>query len=413
MTRRVLVLLVVGFFAGVLGALIARDPGYVLVVWEDASLETSVWFALALVVATWLLLHALWTLLGLLAGSRGQLLAWRRARRERRGREGLPRGLLALSEGNWAGARKLLATDAAAPLASHLGAARAAHGMGDLRARDDCLAEALRVHPEGGLAVGLTQAELAMADGQWEHAHVALTDLRRDAPRNPHLLDLLRTVLERLEDWRGLADLLPELKKAGRIDGPERDALERRLWLVELRRAGSGCIDAEDEDRRRALEEAWGRVPKALRSDPELVLAKALALVELAAEPAAEALLRGALAHNWDARLVSLYGRIEGADARTQYGQAKTWLAERPDDGALLLAVGRLALRTEQWDTARECLEASLDALPGAEAHAELGRLLASQGEHVLASEHFDAAIREQGEMLCDVPVSAAGHAGK
>ena len=41
-------LLIVIIFAGILGTLIARDPGYILIVYQDYSLQTSLWVGLFL-----------------------------------------------------------------------------------------------------------------------------------------------------------------------------------------------------------------------------------------------------------------------------------------------------------------------------------------------------------------------------
>ena len=55
--RRVLTYLVVALVVGgAVGTLMSRDPGYVLVSYENMSLETSLWFALlALIVGYYLL----------------------------------------------------------------------------------------------------------------------------------------------------------------------------------------------------------------------------------------------------------------------------------------------------------------------------------------------------------------------
>jgi HemY protein len=105
----------------------------------------------------------------------------------------------------------------------------------------------------------------------------------------------------------------------------------------------------------------------------------------------------------WHEPLVELYGRITGADAERQLVTARSWLSERPDSDVLLLALGRLNLRTGNRARAREYLEASVRLHRSAAAQAELGRLHAWLGEHEKASECFLEGLRLQPELVPDL----------
>lgn len=404
-----LVLLVTGW----LGTLMARDPGYVLFAWDHYSLETSIWFALVFLLVVLAVLRLLMALLGIVFGSRSGVAAWNQQRLARRAQRQTTVGLLAISEGNFEKARRILVGAAErvdAPLINYLGAARAAHELADFESRDENLQHALESTPGATLAVGITQAELQISRRQWEQALATLLPLRKEAPRNAHVLRMLRSTYEALEDWRALADLIPDLRRTEVIEAAEIEALERRTWRSELRRAAR--IEGAQDARLAALERAWEKMPKRLRQEAELIEAFVRELLLLEADDTAEALLRASLRRDWQESLVGLYGRISRADAEKQYVAAQSWLKERPNSDVLLLTLGRLSLRTGRWVKAREFLEASARLHRTAEAFAELGRLCAHQGDVEKASEYFEESLKLQRDFLPTLPLpQAAGEA--
>ena len=103
-------------------------------------------------------------------------------------------------------------------------------------------------------------------------------------------------------------------------------------------------------------------------------------------------MLRDALKRAWDDRLVDCYGVVD-ADLAGQLNTAEGWLKDRPDNAPLLLALGRLAGRSEQWDKAREYLEASLRSNPEGGVYAELGHLCVRLGDAQRGAEYLARAL--------------------
>src|SRR5690606_32056729 len=202
--------------------------------------------------------------------------------------------------------------------------------------------------PGSWLAVGLTQAELQRADGQWEACLATSLQLYRQAPRHPQVLRQLVDCYRHLHDWQAILELAGDLKKQRVMPEAELRALEREAWRGRL---AAGRDDPE------AL---WKSVPRELRRDPALAEAFARALADAGRGSEAEALLRGVLDHAWSAELVGLYGKLVNADPPSQLLAAERWLKERPNDPDLLLALGRISLMNREWAKAREYLEASL-----------------------------------------------------
>ncbi|HCW89347.1 MAG TPA: heme biosynthesis protein HemY, partial [Marinobacter sp.] len=163
---------------------------------------------------------------------------------KRRARRRTTQGLLAMAEGNWSRARKLLASSASQadmPLINYLAAAHAAAETGDHEAVDELLRKAFESTPGSDMAVGLQQAQLQLAGNRLEQALATLVRLRKQAPHHPFVLKLLKTVYVQLEDWRELSRLLPELRKRDLLGKDQLDRLERTTWRNLMQNAATDC----------------------------------------------------------------------------------------------------------------------------------------------------------------------------
>ncbi|MYE85995.1 MAG: heme biosynthesis protein HemY [Gammaproteobacteria bacterium] len=366
MKGRALLLCAVLVLGGLLGLFMARDPGYLVLAYDGAVLETSLWFGLLLLVAAYVSLRLLLFVLGRLLRGKGLFTAWRARAAQRQ----TNRGLLLLEEGDWPQAKRLLvnaAGDVAAPAINYLNAARAAHELGAFEERDELLSQAKQQDSKAAPAVGLAGADLRMAAGQWREALAWLRELQVLAPKHPRVLERLWRCHEALEDWQALVELAPAMRKADAADAQALNAMERQAWCCRLATADGLKV--------------WEKRPKALKDDPDLALAATLGGQAAGDAAGAESLLREVLGRSWRDDLVNLYGRIKSPAPDHQLATAEAWLEDRPDDSELLLAAGRLALMNADWPKARRYFETSLRRKPNSESRAELGRLLIALGE--------------------------------
>ncbi len=404
MTRRVVGLFLLAALAGSVGTLIARDPGYVLLVWSDFSFETSFWFAGVLLLLALLALRGALALFDLVFGSRSGVRAWNAGRLQRRAQRRTATGLLARARGDFAAARKALegsAAHAAEPVLNHLEAARAAQAMGDVPGRDGHLRDALEADPKATLVVGIAQAELQLDGGQWEQALATLLELRREAPKNAHVLQMLRRALEEVGDAEGLLGLIPDLRRA-KVPEEALARLERESWITYLAE-----VDAEGEDAPAAVKAVWETVPKALRSDAVLLAAVAARLDGVGDGDAAAGLLKSALEKNWNPQLVEVYGRIAGGDAAARAKQATRWAKAHPGEPMLELTRARLALRAERFGEARAHYASSLSLRETPEVCAELGRLEVRLGDAERGAELLERALELRAAPPLDLPLPA------
>ncbi len=393
--RWLLIALAVLLAAVAAASLLQQDPGYLYLDIGRWTVETTLAFALAVLVVAFVALYFLIRLLAMLLRSPRTWRAGLRHRRTEKSRRALLRGLIEMAEGRWERAEKLLirhAPESDTALLNYLAAARASQQIGAYERRDRYLKEAIEANPEADVAVSLTQAELQLAHHQTEYALATLTRLRGLAPNHLYVLRLLARLYAELEDWERLTELLPELRRH-RIFEPDRQAsLERAAALGRIARA---------ETDGSAQTAVWDSLPRRIRGDTEVLHVHVRRLIECGAKAIAERRLRQHLDRQWDERLAHDYGQVEHEDPNRQLDYAEAWLKDHGRSPMLLLSLGRLAARTRLWGKARVYLESSIESGATPEAYHELGSLLDELGEAGAAREHYRTglalAVRNQG----------------
>jgi len=404
--KRLLLLLVAVLVAGGLAARSLMDnAGYVLVIHGPWEVETSVGFAL-LVLLVLVVAVALATLL--LAG------VWQRfspgaVRRRMRGpvaRRRLKLGLRALTEARYDKAERLLRAAASGdwPLAAWLGAARAAARAGRVERAREHLDQA-RACDHGELPAELFLAQLDRDQGEPARARARLTELGERYPDHPERLQLLCEVLERQQDWPALRELLPRLREE---TDAERARLQRRLWLALLRETGEEAVRAPAEYRA-ALGSLWKQIPGFLQRDPALLARYSGYLAQAGDGREALRLVRKGLERDWDDRLPAVLEAIEDVPPETLLQHLENWLQERAGNGPLLITAGRVALRARLWGKARSFFRAALSSSSAETAYEELARLLDALGETQEARRCRDEAMTRAARGLPELPLPTTG----
>ena len=106
--RVLLALVFVVVFAGYLGTLVARDPGYVLIAYGEYSMQTSLWFLLALLLAGITLGYIFLKVAGIIRRVPANYVEWRFHQRSKRSIGLLTKGYRLLLEGENKRALKFL-----------------------------------------------------------------------------------------------------------------------------------------------------------------------------------------------------------------------------------------------------------------------------------------------------------------
>ena len=369
-----------------LGALAANyllpHNGYVLIHFLGYSVEMSV----PVLVFFLLLIYLAVRICVRIVGAPRRLGELAAQRRQRKAGERITRGYIELGEGNFARGEKLLTKgvrDSETPLLNYLAAARAAQAQGDRQRRDNWLRMAYEQDPRAAAAVLLTQAELQLANDEYETCRATLNKVLEMTPKNAEALRLKAELCVSRSDWEELQELLPKLRKQGHVASEIMDDWFVRTWCALLG-------NATDDPGRISL--LWKQLPRNLREHPRLIHARIEAMIARGQVADAEIITRKALDKNWSGELALLYGQLE-ADSSAQLRCAERWLRLRPEDPVLLLTAARLCVRNELWGKARSYFETSNAIKPSPDTWHDLGQLMLRLGEEESASKAFQQGL--------------------
>lgn len=387
-----------------LGVLVLRDPGYILISWQQTSVEMGLWLGGLLWLLSLVAAVATIDLLFKLLGFSDWWIRFINGRRHRRSQQAFEEGIARLERGDWKRAERQLFNAARLsthPLPAYLAAARAA-AQGQAWERAE---KYLVLAEERGnrLAVGLARARLLLVAGHWEQAVVLLVRLQDKHPREEAVRRLLIEALTRLQRWADLADLLPQMQKV--LKGETAfTALEKRANREVLAWIGQTSGRADRAYTVKRLQDYWLALPRRLQGDEELQAAFASELVRSGADDAAEALLSDALSRQWSNAGIEVYGRARSTRPDQALARAETWRTEHPNNPALMLALGRLCLQNRRWLDARAYFEAALALRKSPEVYAELIRLL-TQLDDREANRYVVESLGQLNARLPDLPL--------
>lgn len=367
------------------GLKIHKDPGYVLINYQQWSVETTLWFAILALLILFLIFYLL---IRLWRGSTvisNRFNNWLEQRRNRKAIKLTNQGLCQLAEGDWRAAEKNLirgADHSDTPLINYLAAANAAQHQEHYEDRDSYLREAHLGTPQAEVAIGLTQAQLQFDAKQWELALATLRHLNQIAPHHSYVLKLLKRVYLELQDWQSLQELLPELRKQKVLKPKDLHKLEQQVYLALMNAAvKSGSVEL--------INSTWQNIPEIWRKDPMILAAYSDYLIKNKEDDKAEILLRDALKKNWNELLVLRYGLVHSENPMKQLATAENWLKDHSNDAELLLCLGRICIHNRLLDKAKHYLKSSIQIGPRAASYRELGQLLEQMHETDAALEAY------------------------
>ncbi len=378
----------------VAGHFLLENNGYVLINFRGYTIEMSVPI---LVFVTFLLYLVIRSLVRLWQTPR-ELGAMAARARSRRANQRVTKGFIALSEGKLARAERLLtkgAADSETPLLNYLTAARAAQAQGDRQRRDGWLKMAQ--DSDGGTqnAVLLTQAELQIAAGEYQAARQSLTQIRDSQPAHPQALKLLGELLYIEQDWHLLTDLLPQLRRAKNIPTRQLDG-----WTIESFAAQLAAPNLDIE----SIDAYWNKLPKPLRKNERLLLARISALIGGNNSELAATTICKTLKTDWNSQFVAIYGELKLANRDGQLRQIEKWLNQYPEDPVILLAAGRASIRNELWGKARSYIESSIAIAATPAAYNELGQLMLKLDDTAAATTAFAKGLTLSHTGAPDLP---------
>ncbi|MFT4814580.1 MAG: HemY protein [Pseudohongiellaceae bacterium] len=388
------------------------DPGYLLIAFGDTTFETSLFALLVAVTVVYLVSKLIlivfhwinpWHLIRFGRNYKEHLRAKSRSK--------TIEGLLYFTRGSWESSYNLLKKgmkDPDASVVNYLAAAYAAHQQGNKDAWMNCLETAENEYPAARSTINSLKAQLLFKSNQLEQCVAVLQQMKTSSLNDASLLQLLKDVYLKLNDWEQLEKLLPALEKNSVIDGQEAELIRVRIFMENLYRISNRRVDFSDVEIGTQLEKAWKKGAAPYKQDEKIVKHYAELLFKLDQKEQAGKAIEVALNKSWSDELIKRYGELDFGTPHRQLLIAESWIQDRPGNARLLVALGRIAMRNELWGKAREYFDTSIDISPTAQAHGELARLLKFLGEEILADEHQEKFLQGIGIELPNLPMPKA-----
>ena len=287
------------------------------------------------------------------------------------------------------------ARGSATPFVNYLFAARASSELGDTKSVNAFLQKAEKSGDEASIAIGLTQAELQIQNGQYEQALATLLRVRQATGNHPLAARLLAKVYIALGDWQSLLKLLPSLGE---------DAVDReQVVQMESKACAELIAQAARDGDLQALNSAWKQLPNHARRRPATIAVYIQALLRGGFSAEAESVVRSQLQRDFSSEMAELYGMTQDEKPEKQYAFAERLLKSHQNDPSLLLTMGRLSVRSGRNDEATNYFEQSLEQKQSAAAYAELANLAMQQGDFKSSSRLYASAARLRGGVLTPV----------
>lgn len=386
---RMLILVVILLAGMILGPMVVGQKGYVLVVMDDYSIETSVLamvmilliFYAALQVVEWFLvnLFTLW----------GRTRHWFGWRRRRVARKKSLSGVLALAEGDFIEAEKLSVRNAPLsemPLLNYLTAAEAAQQRGRVSQRDNYLQLAEDKYGTQ-LAVHATRLRLLLDNGEYEEALAYLNNQSAAMRNESALLRHSYLIYQQLGEWQLLLDNLVLLAKRKLLPAEESERLTRQahqgLMSEQLQLKGT-----------EGLQRYWQKLPRALKAD-NLLFVEYVRLMQSkdGFETVAPEVIKR-IKKQGDEALLGLLPQGRDEDAEALLSQLSPLVKQGSDNGALYACLGQLASQARQWSQAKEMLQQAVNLTPTVELYHLLAAAQQQLGEPTGALDSYSRGAK-------------------
>lgn len=387
--KRLLVLFFILLISVWLGVQLNKDPGYVLIAINHWTLETPLWFAAFSLFILFIVLHVCFQFCKQVSNSKTALHNYCRRRRYNKSRNKTRQGLIEFSEGYWQDAETHLVKGLGnndVPLINYLAAAKAAQEQGNNKQRDNYLREAQQSVPDAKIAIELTQAQLQLANNQWEQALATLKHLQSMAPKHPYVIKLLMKLYLAIKDWPQLLELLPTLKRFKVIDNKGYEELELTIHQHLLQSQAEKLTVSQ-------LLKHYANLPRSVQANPAMISTVSKLLLAKGSNTESETLIRNSLKKNWHEDLIELYGRCPIENSKKQLNFTESLIKQYPHSAKLYLSLGRLSSHNQLWGKARSYLEKSIEICPSAQAYYELAKLLDNLHDAETAKQYYQQGL--------------------
>ncbi|MCX7552380.1 tetratricopeptide repeat protein [Marinicella sp. S1101] len=381
-TIKVILLIILLLAVAWLTPQLIKNPGLIQVELLGYQIQMT---AIAAGILLLLVFVAIWFIYGLLKAPKKAInhLTANHSRKK------FARGLLALSEGKWSTAEKLLVASAQkspTPELSFMAAARAAVAQNDLQRAEAHLDEAEKVI-DNPLTVDLTRCEIWVKSGQAEKALPLLATILNTYPNNPRAVHLQTQASQQTQDWKLLQSTIPKAEKLAIINHQQSNELKTKVTLERFAAASS-----ESE-----LDDIWHALSKKQQQSYRHSYCETG--LRLGAYQQVTGFIEKSMKNEFDEQMVTYWSALP-YNLNHRLKVAEKWLVQHPNQAAVLLCNAKLHVEKKNWDKAESLLLEVLKTTPSQEVHQLLGLIYQEKEQPDEALAHFRAAVLPNDKAL-------------
>ncbi|HFC29551.1 MAG TPA: tetratricopeptide repeat protein, partial [Oceanospirillales bacterium] len=308
-----------------------------------------------------------------------------------RSRKSFAKGLLALSEGKWKNAEKLLLTstkNSPTPELGYMAAARAAIAQNKIEQAFSYLDEAEN-STDNPLTVDLTRCELWIKTGKNKQAINLLNRILKSYPNNPRALHLLTQATQNAGHWQRLEEILPKVQRLEVMQEHKVKQLTQHSIVEQLNQAQSAS----------ELQSIWKRLNKKQKLELNTIQAFAENGLKLGIYDEVAKVAEQTLNKNFNTDLLEIWARLP-VENHEKIKIGEKWLKKQPENAQLLKILGKLCLENKLWGKAKGYLEKSLNLEPSAQTFKLMARYFDTQGESENALEAYRQAEGTSNQLI-------------
>lgn len=353
-----------------------EDPGYVYFRFAGYEVEMRFIVALALIFSLILLI---WLTIFLIKLPKKTL----RNLSTNRSRKCFAKGLLALSEGHWKQAEKLLISstkNSPTPELGFMAAARAAIAQNKIAEAFNYLDDAEN-NTDNPLTVDLTRSELWVKIGENTKAIALLNRILHSYPNNPRALHIMVQASQNDNQWHQLREVLPKVQKLDIMGYEQVNQLSHHSISQQLQHANN-----ESE-----LQSTWNSLDKNQKLNIDYIHAYSLTGLKLGMTEQVATLIENNMAKNFSDELLNIWRQLS-LDGQDKIKTAEKWLKKNANNALLLQILGQLSLQNKLWAKAKDYLDKSLDLQLQSQTYKLLAQYFDAVGEPDNALQAYQQA---------------------
>jgi HemY protein len=341
-----------------LGSLMAKDTGYVLIAYRTLRIETSLWIAIALLILLFIFFYIIMRFLYHTKILPHRLKRWNSKIRQKQMSKIGKLALRAYLEENFKVAEKLFSKAIQInpqSLIYYIFAAKSAQAQHRYKNRDTYLSKALQNITDSKFSIQLINAQLCFQANQQKSALHILKPLYKQHSKNPYIVRQLYFLYTQMDDVEQLKILLSPIKKSHAFSTDKIVDIEHNIYK-NLLESSHDSIDK--------LRSIWKEMPKYLQQNVSLLTTYVQYLFDHNEKLVALSLIEKNLKRDWNTSLVKLYSKYVYKNVNIQRQTTQKWLTTHSKDHILFYTIGRLYCHDHQWTQAKHYLEKSIDLSP-------------------------------------------------